>query len=162
MKGIKYNVLVIGLGNLIMSDDGLGIHVAEDLRQKEWPPGVSILEVGTSVLNYLEEIGRSRHLIAIDAVRAGGVPGSVYRITGHDVPKQLGGLRDAHGVSLAGVIDLARGITGFPDSIVVYGVEPRNLGFGNQLSPAVKKVLPVVIKKITSEIVKIPEGSRTM
>jgi hydrogenase maturation protease len=162
MKDLKYNVLVLGLGNLLMSDDGLGIHAAEGLRQKEWPPGVLIQEVGTSVLNYLEEIGSSSHVIAIDAVRAGGVPGSVYRITGQDMPGPPGGLRDAHGVSLSGAIDLARGITGLPASLVIFGVEPRNLGFGNQISPAVKKALLRVIKMITEEILKITEDSVTL
>lgn len=155
MKDIEYEVLVLGLGSVLMSDDGLGVRVVEELVRKEWPPGVSLLEVGTSVMYYLEEISRSRHIVVVDAVRGGGEPGSVYRLQAEDVAHLPDDRRNSHGISLLDVIELARGLTGFPADIVIYGVEPMDLGPGNKLSSAVHKVLPALINKLSEEIQKL-------
>ncbi|MCL6560165.1 MAG: hydrogenase maturation protease [Firmicutes bacterium] len=150
MYDLKYEILVLGLGNTLMSDDGLAAHVVKGLKQKRWPSEILILEIGTSAIFYLEEIGRSRRIIAVDAVRAGGPPGSVYRLTGDDVV--LDGRRDSHGFSLLDVIGLAREMTGFPLDLTIYGVEPLDLSLGNHLSAPVKKALPEVINEIAKKM----------
>lgn len=155
MNCLKHRLLVLGLGQLLMSDDGLGIHAAEALKQRPWPPGVAILEVGSAVLNYLEEISLARRVIAIDAVEAGGAPGSLYRLEYGDLLPPPESLRDAHGISLAGVINLAREMTGFPTGIIIYGIQPQYTGPGNRLSPAVEAALPRLISSIAGEILQI-------
>lgn len=155
MSDIKYAILILGMGNPLMSDDGLGVSVAEALKQKQWPPEVLVLEIGTSAMYYLEEISRSRHLIAVDAVRAGGKPGSIYRLTAENILCSPDSCRDVHNLSLPGVIGLARETKGFPANFIVYGVEPLNLSFGCQFSPEVKKALPKVIKEVEKEISKL-------
>lgn len=147
-------MLILGLGNLLMSDDGLGIHVTEVLKQKKWPPGIVILEVGTSVMYYLEEISQTRNLIAVDAVRAGGKPGAIYRLT-LDQLADAPGRCESHSFSLLEVIQLARLITGMPAGIVIYGVEPGQLSPGTQLSPAVQSTLSRLIDEVTREIERI-------
>lgn len=152
MSDFKCEVLVIGLGNVLMSDDGFGVYVVDELKKKDWPPEVSILEVGTSVVCYLEEISQSRSVIAVDAVRAGGKSGSVYRLVCGDIMNLPDDRRDAHGFLLPDVIKLARGTTGFPVNLIIFGMEPLDLGFGNQLSPVARKSLPEVIDAVAKEI----------
>lgn len=152
MKEIKHEVLILGMGNLFMSDDGAGIHVVERLQQKEWPSDILIMEVGTSAVCYLEEISTSRQIIAIDAVRTGAKPGTIYRLTLEDITLFSDGWRDSHGFSFPHLIELARRITGFPTNVTIYGVEPLRLNFGNRLSGEVKNSLPRLTNEISKEI----------
>lgn len=152
MYDLKYEVLVIGLGNVLMGDDGLGVYVAAGLQEKKWPPGVLILDVGTSTFNYLEEISQSRILIAVDAIQAGGKPGCIYRFGCSDNVNRPDNWRDAHGFSLLDTVELARRINGYPVNFIIYGVEPLDINFSNSLSQAVKKSLVKVIDKVSEEI----------
>lgn len=154
MSKVNCKVLILGLGNLLMSDDGIGLRVTEGLKQKKWPPGVVILEVGTSVIQYLKEISRTRKLIAVDAVRAGGKPGSIYRLTLDELADAPGQF-ESHSFSLLQVIQLARYITGMPADIVIYGMEPGQLGPGTQISPVVQSALPKLIDQVTRDIERI-------
>ena len=152
MDELKYQVLVLGLGNLLMSDDGFGVLAAQKLMQKTWPPGVAVMDTGTAAFYFLEEISLSRHVIAVDALRAGGKPGTIYRLSGADIMHPPGGWRAAHGFTLPDVIALARKISRYPTDVLIYGVEPFDLSFGNPLSPVLKKTLSKVVGQVAGEI----------
>ncbi len=146
-------ILILGLGNPLMGDDGIGVFVAEELKKLEWPPEVQILEVGTSVFHYLQEISQAKHIIAVDALQAGGHAGYVYRLDIEDVeylPE-----RGAHSMSLPGVVKLARNVAGLPEVVTIYGVEPEKLGFGEGLTFAVKSKLPKIIFLLITEVQKL-------
>jgi len=148
-----YEIIILGLGNPLMSDDGIGVFVADELKKLEWPPELLIIEVGTSVFYYLQEISQARHVIAIDALQAGGNPGCVYRLDIKDVvdcPEQ-----NAHGISLPGIVKLARSTTGFPEAITIYGVEPEKLDFGEGLSFTAKNAVPKLISLLKDDIQKL-------
>lgn len=145
-----YQILILGLGNLLMADDGIGIFVIEELKKRRWSSAVRILEVGNSVFNFLQEISHTRHVIAIDAVRAGSNPGSVYRLDIEDLVDNLE--QDAHGMSLPGVVRLVRSNTGLPETVTIYGVEPEDLSFGGGLTLPVKRTIPKIILAIASEV----------
>lgn len=148
----EYGVLVLGLGNLCRADDGLGVRVARELKREKWPPEVLVLEAGTSVLDYLEEISRSRSVVAVDAVRAEGKPGAVYRFTVEELIFPEQSWCDAHSFFLPGVVALARRMTGLPQRVVIYGVEPADLGYGNRLTAEVGKVFGRLVRAVAEEI----------
>lgn len=145
-------VLVIGLGNTIMSDDGLGVMAVRELgHRKSWAQGISILEVGTSVLDYIGEIGSATNLIAIDAITAGHPPGTIYRIEDFDGAEDIQ-FTDSHGVSLPEAVALAKMITGRPDKIIVFGIEPQCCDVGIGLSSSLKEALDKLITIVEREI----------
>ena len=74
------NTLILGLGNLLLSDEGVGVHVARALAERELPPGVSVVEAGTAFLDVLSDIEKADRILLIDAMEGGGAPGSVYRV----------------------------------------------------------------------------------
>ena len=148
-----------GLGNPLMSDDGLGIQVVQALQLKKWPPEVLILEAGTAALSYLGEISQSRRVIAVDAVSSGGLPGSIYRLTPAQILRLPGGWRESHGFTLPETIELARIMTGLPQNMVIFGLEPQNLGPGLGLSPEVQEALPRFIDHIAREIRQLITGN---
>ncbi|GAB6181476.1 HyaD/HybD family hydrogenase maturation endopeptidase [Desulfotomaculum defluvii] len=152
-KNLTYQILILGLGNPFMGDDGIGIFVVEELEKMEWPHDVRIIDVGTSIINYLWEISQARQVIIIDALGAGGPPGCVYRLDMEDVmdyPNQ-----DAHDMSLPTIIKWTRGITGLPEGITIYGVEPEQLDFGKELSMVVKNTMPKIITEIKTEVQRL-------
>lgn len=153
MNNLKCKVLVLGIGNLLMSDDGLGVYAAQWLKQKEWPQGVSILEVGTSVLNYIQEIGRCCCVIVIDAVRGGDKPGSIYLHRDDNIMHYVYDRQDAHGFSVLQAVELARELTGYPDKLIIYGMEPMHINYGEGLSPVVIKALPMLVNQVIKEII---------
>jgi len=160
MGKLSYQVLVLGLCNLLMSDDGFGALAAQLLMQKEWPPGVAVRDTGTAAFYFLEEISRARQVIAVDALRAAGEPGSVYRLSEADLLHLPDCRRTAHGFTFLDVIALARRISGYPTGLLIYGVEPCDLSFGQALSPVLKKKLPQVVEQLTVEIDQLLSGSQ--
>ncbi|WP_083900082.1 hydrogenase maturation protease [Orenia marismortui] len=152
MNKIKYDILIIGLGNLIMSDDGVGIHVIKKLQQENFGERILALEVGTSPLYYLEEISKAAKVIVIDAVKGGEKPGSIYRLAEEDFKSSQNIIRDFHEYSLLNVIKLAREITGLPVNFIVYGIEPKNLNLDQKLSKIVSKSQPNLLKLIKKEL----------
>src|SRR4051794_41702496 len=74
------NTLVLGMGNLLLSDEGVGVHVARALATRALPEGVSVVEAGTAFLDVLPDIEKADRILLIDAMAGGGAPGSGYRV----------------------------------------------------------------------------------
>lgn len=150
---------MLGTGNLLRSDDGVGLEVARRLKGLEkWPDSVLIEEIGTAVLNYLNEISRAYGVIIIDAIRAGGEPGSIYRFDRWDKGKVLSWSSDSHVLLPTGVIEWAQALTGFPQEVILVGIEPENLDFGCQLSLPVRAALPAAVSTVRREINRFIAG----
>ena len=155
MENMQNQVLILGMGNLIMSDDGLGVYAINELKKQKWPPGIAVLEVGTAIINYLEEISRSQNTIIVDAVRFGYRPGRVYRFNFNDIECCPNAALDAHDLSLPTIIKMAREIRNLPANIIIYGIEPAHVFPGSQLTEPVCKALPLLIRQISYEARRI-------
>ncbi|AEG60304.1 hydrogenase maturation protease [Desulforamulus ruminis] len=142
--------LYLGWGNPLLGDDGIGVLIAEELGKLEWPHEVRIIEVGTSIFNFLQEVSPVRQVIVIDAFRAESPPGCVYRLDTEDVMDYLE--QNAHDMSLPTIIKWARGITGLPEGLIIYGVEPQQLDFGKGLSVGLKAIVSKIITEIKTEV----------
>ncbi len=131
-------VLIAGLGNVLLGDDGVGVHAVRRLTRRP-PPGATAVEVGTAVLDALHLIEEADRLIALDALQAGGTPGTIYRLGPEEVERARG-LISLHEFTLLSALDLAARRP--PGGIVILGVEPAVIDYGMELSPAVRAVLP--------------------
>ncbi len=141
--------LILGIGNLLLGDEGVGVHVAHALQQESLPDDVTVLEVGTAFLDALPAIEAADRIFLIDAMQADGTPGTVYRVPYQDCA-QRPWLASLHGFDVARVLYLS-GRTTAPDVLVI-GIEPARIEWGTELSPAVRRVLPAVIDVIQKEI----------
>lgn len=143
--------VILGLGNLLLGDEGVGVHAAMALMREELPPHVTVLDVGTAVLDALPALETADKVIVIDCVKADEAPGSVYFVPYEDMmrPECIASL---HGFDLSRVLALA-GRTDLPE-VVVFGVEPDGIGWSLELSPKVAEALPVVIDAVKREILK--------
>ena len=138
-------IAVIGLGNELMSDDGIGIHVIRRLRCV-LPAEVPCEEIGTAALQAQTLCEQAETIIAIDAVSAGGEPGDLYVFDLEDAP--IPAIGSVHSLSLTQLIALiARDQR---PRVVVVGVEPRRIQCGLDLSKKVRAVVPEVVRLVCS------------
>jgi hydrogenase maturation protease len=143
-EGVVTKVLVLGVGNSLLTDDGVGVHAVARLRlESPMPPDVTILDAGTLSFSLLPALEQSDALIAIDAARGGGEPGEVQVREGDEVERflQRNG-RSVHEVGLSDLLDMARLSGQLPGRRVLIGVEPQVIDWGLELSAPVAAALP--------------------
>jgi len=151
---IGVRVLVLGVGNPILSDDGVGIHVAREL-QKMRLPDVEIEELAASGLELLDMVLDHEKVIIIDAIQTtNGVPGEIHVLAEEDFEKSVHG-SSPHGINIATALALGRKIAPerMPNEVVYIAVEAEDLvNVKEQLTPRVRAALPKVVEKVEEEI----------
>jgi hydrogenase maturation protease len=149
-------VTILGVGNILFTDEGIGIRVAEHLgRNYEFPPEVSLVDGGTLGINLLGVISQADHLIVIDAVRNGGPPGSLYRLCGDEIPKRVFPKNSLHQVDLLEALTLCSAIDKTPETVVV-GVEPLDIEtFGVELTSLVASRIDDLAEMVIKEIERL-------
>lgn len=140
--------LILGIGNLLLCDEGVGVHVARALQREELPENVMVLDVGTAFLDALPEIEKADRIIIVDAMKADHAPGTVYRVPFEDCMKPEC-IASLHGFDLSRVIALT-GRTSLPEVIVI-GVEPARIDWGIELSPEIQDMVLPVVEVIKAE-----------
>lgn len=145
-------LLILGLGNLLLGDDGLGPLAVDHLtRRYRLPEGVSVLDGGTlglSLLPYLEDAERA---ILVDAIRGEGPPGTAIRIDGEEVAPAVAARLSPHQVGVADLLDGARWRDRYPSSLVLLGLVPQDLDLRVGLSPALAATLPALVERVAVE-----------
>ena len=130
--------VVLGLGNVLRSDEGLGIFALGRLESTyTLPPGVRVVDGGTLGLELLAEIEASERLLVLDAVLSGEAPGTLARLEGDEVPAFIGRHGSAHDTGLNDVLALARWRGNAPTHLVVLGLQPERLELGWGLSTGI-------------------------
>jgi hydrogenase maturation protease len=146
--------VILGIGNVLLSDEGIGVHVANELSLMDLPPGVSVIEGGTDGFRLLNIITEADRLIVVDAVKGGAEPGSIYRFNIDEVRNVPSGFRTSvHQVGILEVIDLS-GLIGKTPRTTVIGVEPKSLDMSLELSPEIKEKIPRIIELVFEEVGK--------
>lgn len=147
-------IIILGVGNLLLSDEGVGVHVANELMKMELPTEVSVVEGGTDGFRLLNVITEADQLIVIDAVKGGAEPGSIYRFDIDQVKNCPSGFKTSvHQIGILEVIDLSGLIRKTPRTTVI-GIEPKSLEMSMELSPEVKSKIPRIIELIFEELKK--------
>jgi hydrogenase maturation protease len=144
--------LVLGLGNLVHTDDGAGVHAIQGLSiDPRVPPGVVLLDGGTQGLGLLHHISGVGRLLVIDAVDAGETPGTVLRFEGKAL-RGLPGKASVHSLGFADMMVALQLLGETPPEIVVLGVQPQSTEWGAELTEPVAKALPRLIDNIVSQL----------
>lgn len=135
-------ILIAGLGNELLSDDGVGVHAVRELEQIPIP-GVILADIGTAVLHGLHFLETADQVLAIDAARGGQPPGTIYLFDAAENAEAL----SVVSIHAMGLREAARFLmTGRPaPRITVIGVEPESLAYGMSLSIPVRAALPGVV-----------------
>jgi len=146
------HILILGVGNLLLSDEGVGVHVAQRMMTMNWPPAVQVVEGGTDGFGLVNFITEADRMILIDAVKGGGQPGSIYRFEIDDCPPYPDLFKTSvHQISILEVINLSSLISSTPRTTII-GIEPASIEMGMELSPTVEAKIPKVIQMIQEEV----------
>lgn len=146
-------LLLLGIGNLLLSDEGVGIHALRYLEQNySWPPPVELLDGGTAGMELLAPIAMATHLIILDAVQTQAPPGTLVQIAHADWPAFFRTKLSSHQVGLAEVLAAATLTDSLPKYITLVGVVPASLKLGMELTPAVAAQLVPLANRVVQEL----------
>ena len=142
-------ITVLGVGNLLRTDEGVGVHAVRALegRHREDLPDADFLDGGTLGLNLLPFIEEANSLLILDAVDSNSPPGSIIELGGDSIPRYAGIKLSEHQVTLQEVLGLARIRGRFPPRTILIGMQPADLSTGDTLSPAAAAALPEMLEK---------------
>ena len=143
-------ILIIGIGNKVCRDEGVGVHVIEEMKKMELPPHVELLDIGTSTMDLIGYLDGVKKLIVIDAMKAGQTPGTLYRCGPEDLlPKEEGPV-SLHEIGLLETLVIAKK-RGLEIDTVIIGIEPKVFDWGMELSEEVKDRIPDIIDAVIKE-----------
>jgi hydrogenase maturation protease len=154
-------VLVIGIGNILLKDEGIGVHVVGQLQKQDLPGNVEVIDGGTAGLDILLSQKDLYKLVVIDAINAGGEPGTVYkcrfksnekdrfmRVFNRSETSQV----SLHQVGLLDALKAAEKMKCEPDEVVLIGIEPLEISPGLELTTQVRQSIPRVVEEVLKEI----------
>jgi hydrogenase maturation protease len=147
------NILVLGIGNILLQDEGLGVHVVERL-QARWllPRQVQVLDGGTSGMTLLDDIAACDHLLIIDCARLDGPPGTIHEFQGNAVPAFFQQRISPHQIGLSDLMAAAALIDALPGELSLIAVEPESIELGTELTAtgerACEAALDLVLKRL--------------
>jgi len=148
----RSSLLVLGLGNLLCRDDGLGAFVAREIAgTRIIPDGVRVLDGGTLGLSLLPYLEDAEHAILIDAIQAHEPVGSLVRLEGEDVGPAVAARLSVHQVGVSDLIEAARWRGRIPPTLVLLGIVPETTDLGVGLSAPVLAAMPALVDRVCRE-----------
>lgn len=148
------NVLILGVGNLLLSDDGFGVHVINELRNIPLPSSVTLIEAGIVSHQLIPDFHEADLLIFVDAVEAGDVPGSIFKFSPDDMRFMTNLKMSLHDMSLMDVLHMTE-LTGKRPETIIIAVQPKDVkSCSMELSDEIRAVIPKVIELIIEELKK--------
>jgi hydrogenase maturation protease len=146
-------VVVLGVGNTLRADEGIGVRVVEALERDYVLPGdVTAIDAGTSSMEMLEDLSHLDFLLVVDAIAAGKPPGTLVRLAGDEVPVFFRRNLSPHGIGLSDVLAALEFMGAEPRETVIIGVQPVSLELSTELTPTVAERLPELVAQAVAEL----------
>jgi len=146
-------VLVLGLGNILLEDEGLGIRALELLEQRyEIPPEVELLDGGTTGMGLLDDISGRQHVLVLDAVQTGEQPGALVKLAGDEMPVYFGMRISPHQMGLSDVLATLELSGEKPAAVTVLGLVPQSLEMCLELSQLISARLDSLVNAAVKEL----------
>jgi len=145
--------LVLGVGNKLMSDEGVGVHAVEQLvAEHTLPKEVQVLDGGTLGLDLLYYLEGIDNLLLVDAVETGKAAGTMIRLAGEEVPAFMSIKISPHQIGVPDMLAAARLKDLYPRQIVLWGIQPELITIGLALSPILASKLDLLTGKLIDEL----------
>jgi hydrogenase maturation protease len=149
----KPRVVILGVGNLLYTDEGVGIHVIQRLKSRYlFPADVRVIDGGVMGIDLLSLIAEPEHLIVVDVIRNGRPPGRFYRLTGADLPRRVRRKQSLHQVDLLEVLTVC-GAMGHVPKTIILGLEPQDMEtLGVTPSPKLRARIGALTDRVLMEL----------
>ena len=146
-------IMILGVGSVLFSDEGFGVHVAQKIEQLyEFPDNVTVVDGGVLGVNLLGVISKPDHLIVVDIIKNGGAPGTLHRLAGDAIPGRILAKNSLHQVDLLEALTLCQALDHVPETVIV-GVEPQDMEtLSTELTPVTAARVDDVIGMVLDEI----------
>ncbi|MFH1729980.1 MAG: HyaD/HybD family hydrogenase maturation endopeptidase [Pseudomonadota bacterium] len=149
------NILLCGVGNILMTDEGIGVHLINEIeKQNIVPENVEIMDGGTLGFALIPYFCNREKLIIVDAVKVKGEEGELYRFCPDNIKESKATPISFHDL---GILDVIRTMkmqdANVPKEIVIFGINVRNMDLGTELTETIKNKIEVYIKEILKELV---------
>ncbi len=153
----KKQVTVLGVGNILLSDEGFGVKVVLKMIQNyQFPENVCLVDGNVLGLSLLGTISESDYLIVVDAIKNNEEPGTIYRIDAEDIPRRIRAKNSLHQVDFLEALALCQALDSVPETVVIFGVEPKDIEtVQDKLTPEIKTKINPVIDMVLAELTKI-------
>ncbi|HUT63815.1 MAG TPA: HyaD/HybD family hydrogenase maturation endopeptidase, partial [Anaerolineae bacterium] len=146
------NITILGLGNILLKDEGVGVWIAEEIARRSLPDNVEIIDGGTAGLDILTSMKDVDKLIIIDALQGNEKPGTVYRLHPEDVPAPSDSYVSVHQMNILEGLSIAQKTGNAPQETVIIGVEPEEMDWGLGVTPDIKQKFPEIIDIVLEEV----------
>jgi len=148
------NIIIAGVGNRLLGDEGLGLHIIDNLSQIPMPTNVNIIDCGCDLLSLIPYLNEPQKIIVIDAIRAGGKPGKIYRFDYSKLQITQAQMQSVHQVGPTDALGLLRQV--YPTlskcEIVIIGIEPKAIELGTELSEKIRQSFADVKRLVLKEL----------
>jgi hydrogenase maturation protease len=145
--------LIIGIGNVLLGDEGVGIHAIRKLRERALPPHVDVVDGGTAGVDLLGLMEGYEKVVIIDAVDAGVRPGTVFRFAPEDVSSEAGGVAlSLHQTEVLEVLRLGEYLGRDLPPVVIYGVQPEAMDWSTSLTETLAQQMEYLLDAVQEEI----------
>jgi hydrogenase maturation protease len=147
--------VVIGVGNRLLKDEGVGIHVLQALEKETLPPDVHLFDGGICGIGLLDFFQGASKALLIDAADMNRKPGTILRFTPETLRAQAREIKfSTHDIGVAEVLELAKALGQSPEEVVIIGIQPKEIDWGTELTPEVQASIPKVLQIIREEITR--------
>ena len=149
----KKPILVLGVGNILLTDEGVGVHVVRRLQEMELPSHVEVLDGGTAGFDLLDDIEGRKKVIVVDTVKGENPPGTLYRMTTDDIEEAPKSRLSLHDIDMTDLLKLADLFQIAKPEVVIIGIEPKDMDSASvELSPEIEAQVPKLIELVMKEI----------
>ena len=149
-------IMILGIGNILFSDEGFGIRVIEKIQELyQFDDNIQVIDGGVLGINLLGVISKPDHLIVVDAIRNRGNPGDLYRLEGDCIPERIRAKNSLHQIDFLEALTLCQALDKVPRTVIL-GVEPENIEtLSTELTPATRSRVGPVIDKVLHEVKRL-------
>lgn len=151
MSLIIKNTVIIGIGNILLQDDGVGVHVIKQLENDKSLSTIKLVDGGTSTLDMLGYFLDYKKVVVIDCLRAGLKPGTIYKIKPEDIKSYKKENLSIHDVQILDVVEMANMMGKYPE-VVIFGIEPEKIAVNLEMTAMIVSKIPEIICNIKEEL----------
>jgi hydrogenase maturation protease len=149
-------IMILGIGNILFSDEGFGIRVIEKIQEMyQFDDSIQVIDGGVLGINLLGVISKPDHLIVVDAIRNRGNPGDLYRLEGDCIPERIRAKNSLHQIDFLEALTLCQALDKVPRTVIL-GVEPEDIDtLSTELTAATRSRVGPVIDKVLHEVKRL-------
>lgn len=152
---------IIGIGNPLRKDDGIGIVLLERLQKKKVPKNIEYIDGGTGGMNLLHHLARFDTVLILDAVDFHGTPGEMHLFSLQDIQKKtMPFFSSTHETDFLTIINLSKELKELPKHLIIVGIQPSDVSYGKGLTTALESVLNDLLNSIQKTLQQLLKESK--